>query len=406
MKVKQSSFIKQYSIALCGGFAAGILGALIVFTIRDTDIQTSETSRAPTSSDVVILDEPNNQTVDVVSRVSPAVVSIIVEQSTEVRTQSNTDKKLYDDFFGFALPVQQNDKKGTYRVGAGSGFIISKEGLIITNRHVVQIPSATLVVILSNQKEYPAKVVAVDPLNDIALLKIQATELPFLTFGDSGRVRIGETVIAIGNALGEFQNSVTKGIVSGINRKIVAGNGMTSDMIEGAIQTDAAINQGNSGGPLINEEGNVIGINTALSHEGQLLGFAIPSNIVMNAVDSFTHFGRIVRPWLGVLYVMLNAEIKVENNLASDHGAFITPGTKASPGILKNSPADKIGLRERDIIISIDGIQIDEKNSLSRVIGKHKVGDTITLTILRDTEELHMKAVLEEFTKSAINAQK
>ena len=270
------------------------------------------------------------------------------------------------------------------------------DGLIVTNRHVVEDKQATYRVVLNDGREFEAVVKAIDSVLDFALLKIEATGLPTVQLGDSDSIRIGQTAIAIGNVLSEFSNTVTSGIISGINRRVVAGDGITSEVIEEAIQTDAAINPGNSGGPLVNLRGEVIGINTAVSQAGQLLGFAIPINAAKPLLTSFREQGRIVRPWLGVRYLMLNAAIAEQEKLSGKEGAYIAPGHRGEPGIVAESPAAKAGLKERDIITAINGQALNAKRSMSRVIADFKSGTEITLTILRDGKEMAIRATLGE----------
>lgn len=390
-KVSSQSLVST----LIFGFIAGIAGALVVLGTINTGQPLSGLTP------LTVIEE--SQTIDVVKSISPSVVSIVV--SKEISTSPSrfsTGDPFFDDFFGFDPFIHKKPvvgKKERRRVGGGSGFIVSADGMILTNRHVVDDEDATYTVVLLDDREFEARVLAKDPLNDIAVVKIDATDLSTLDLGDSNSVQIGQTVIAVGYSLGEFQNSVTKGIVSGINRRIVAGDGRTSGIIEGAIQTDAAINRGNSGGPLINLAGQVIGINTAVSQQGQLIGFAIPINSAKEAVDSVVREGRIVRPWLGIRYVLVTDKLVEANNLPKDHGALIAPGTLTDPGVLKDSPAEVAGLKERDIIFEIDGVRIDEDNTPANIIRGKSVGDVLGLKVQRDDEVLDIKVTLGELTK-------
>ena len=238
-----------------------------------------------------------------------------------------------------------------------------------------------------------------DPVLDLAVVKIDMKNLTPLSLGDSDSVKIGETVIAIGNALGEFRNTVTKGVVSGIGRTVTAsGTADGSEVIEGAIQTDAAINPGNSGGPLLNLQGEVIGVNTAMSQAGQLIGFALPINEAKRVIDSVERYGKIIRPYVGVRYVMINEEIAKANQLPVQEGALITRGEQRTDlAIMPGSPADKAGLAENDIILELDGQKVDKDNSLARLIARHSPGDTVTLKILHKGEEKEVKVKLEQF---------
>jgi serine protease Do len=277
---------------------------------------------------------------------------------------------------------------------------VADDGLIVTNKHVVADDEAVYKVKLSDGKEYDAKVMAKDPVLDVALIKIEANNLPTLKFGDSDKLKLGQSVIAIGNALAEFGNTVTRGIVSGIGRKVEAGGSFGfTEVIEQAIQTDAAINPGNSGGPLINMAGEVVGINTAVSSEGQLVGFAIPINAAKKTIESVQKTGRIVRPWLGIRYVAVTPRLAEANKLKVNYG-FLIIGDSANDelAVIPGGPADKAGLAENDIILEVDGKKMADKESLANEIGKHNVGDVVDLKILHKGEEKNVKVKLEEFS--------
>lgn len=336
---------------------------------------------------------------EVVDKVSPSVVSVIVSK----QISSTNNNPLFNDFFPFGLPfnIEQPDSQPSdekQQVGGGTGFIISSDGLIVTNKHVVSDSAATYSIVTSNGKTYDATVLDRDPLNDLAILKIQATGLPAVRLGDSSDIKVGQSVVAIGYALGEYSNSVTKGIVSGLGRDVVAGDGAgSSENLQDVIQTDAAINPGNSGGPLINLYGEVIGINTAVSRSGQLVGFSIPINVAKPVIASVIKNGKIVRPYLGVRYLMLNESIAKKNNLKNTEGALIIGGqTLGELAILANSPASKAGLKEGDIILSINDIQVNKNKSLANIIANYQPGQTIVLKIVRDDKELNVKVTLEE----------
>jgi serine protease Do len=217
--------------------------------------------------------------------------------------------------------------------------------------------------------------------------------------GDSEKLDAGETVIAIGNALSEYRNSVTKGVISGINRRVVAGDGTgQSEVLEEALQTDAAINPGNSGGPLIDLNGEVIGMNSAVNRSGQSIGFAIPIDAVKVVIDSVKAQGRIVRPWLGVRYVMLTPDSAKANGLDVGYGAMIVGGTGSDtgPAIMKGSPAEKAGLKTGDVLLEIDGVKLDDAHALSSLIATRRAGDTIRITYLRDKAQHTLEATLGE----------
>jgi len=348
-----------------------------------------------------------DRTVEVVKQVQPAVVAIAIKAKVAQRQVINFfDMDPFGDFFGSPFgsirPRQQQPVPSEpMRVGGGSGFFVNSDGLIATNKHVVQAgdvgDSPEFTVQTQDGKEYPAKVVAMDPVLDLAFIKVEGQNFPFLQLGDSDRLEPGQTVIAIGNALDQFRNTVTRGVVSGLNRRIIAGNGTGSEVIEEAIQTDAAINPGNSGGPLLDMQGRVVGINTAVSQQGQLLGFAIPASSIRRALESVQKTGKIVRPFLGVRYMMVTPELVKANQLKVDHGALIQRGNDRSElAISPGSPADKAGLKENDIILEVDGVRVDDKHSLASLIGRHTVGDEVTLKISSGGNEKTVKVKLEE----------
>lgn len=362
-------------------------------------------SRDNGPSQIQVVEE--SATVDVVEQASPAVVSIVITK--ELSTYYSSAPSFPFDFFGFDWPFfqpEEDEDAPTIKqeVGGGTGFIISDDGLILTNKHVVADEDAEYTVVLNDGAQYQAEVVGQDPFLDLAVVKIDASDLPILELGDSDNIKIGQTVIAIGNALSEYRNTVTKGVVSGINRRIVAGDSSGgSEVIEEAIQTDAAINPGNSGGPLLDLAGQVIGVNTAVSQRGQSVGFAIPINSAKRIVESIMEYGRIVRPWLGVRYMIINDVIAKENNLSVNYGALIVRGR--NPGdlaIIPASPADKAGLLENDIILEIGGERVDEDHPLAVLIAQYNPGETIKLRVLSKGEEKILTVTLEEYSESTL----
>ncbi len=282
--------------------------------------------------------------------------------------------------------------------GGGTGFFISSDGYILTNKHVVANDSADYTVITSSGKEYVASVLARDPLFDLAIVKVEGTGFKPATLGNSNKIRIGQSVIAIGNVLAEFRNTVTRGIVSGIGRTISASGGGISETIENAIQTDASINPGNSGGPLVNLRGEVIGINTAINRSGEALGFAIPINLAREAFNNFKKNGRIIRTFLGVGYVMLNRSLARANHLPYDQGAFILlPNNQTGEsGIVPGSPADTAGLQPADIILEINGQKLSAGKTLASVVAAYQPGNEVDLKILRQGREIKIKVRLDE----------
>jgi S1-C subfamily serine protease len=253
---------------------------------------------------------------------------------------------------------------------------------------------------LIDDKEYEAQVISVDPLNDIAMLKIKVGGLPIVKLGNSSKIQIGQTVIAIGTALGIFTNTVSKGIVSGLARRIAAslGTGEETEVLRGVIQTDVAINQGNSGGPLINTEGEVIGINTAIIFGAQNIGFALPINWAKKDMEDILKYGKIERPYLGLRYMMLNKKLKEQYELGAEAGALVIKDhLPNSQAVVKGSPAEKAGIKENDVIIAVNGKQLDEKIELADLIQEFKIGDEIEMTLLRNGKEtMKTKVKLEE----------
>jgi serine protease Do len=344
---------------------------------------------------------------EVVEQASPAVVSVIV--SKEVTQYNQTSYFPWEEFFGsnwpfnFSWPDQgdtsQSPETKKEQVGAGTGFVVASNGLVVTNKHVASDSTAEYSVVFADGTSYEAALLGTDPFNDVAILKIEGEDFPTVKLGDSNSVKIGETVVAIGNALGQYSNTVTTGIVSGLGRDIVAGGyGTSAEELEGVIQTDAAINPGNSGGPLLNLSGEVIGINTAVSQEGQLIGFAIPINTANRAISSVQKYGRIVRPFLGIRYVMVDEEIAKQNSLEVSYGALIARGeTQTELAVMPGSPADKAGLVENDIILEVDGTKLEGTTTLTEVIAKYDPGDSIELKIYHRGDEKTVKVFLAEY---------
>jgi serine protease Do len=324
--------------------------------------------------------------------VNDAVVSVVATKDVPVYERYFEEYNPFGDWFGgFSIPRVRENGTEEQEVGGGTGFVVSADGLIVTNRHVVADDEASYSVMFQNGQVYDVAVKAKDPVLDIAILEIAdrpETPLPYLTFGDSAAVRLGESVIAIGNALAEFDNSVSVGIISGRGRSITARDGMgQSEELSNVFQTDAAINPGNSGGPLLNLDGEVIGVNVAASLGAENIGFAIPSEAVALVVNSVVTYGEIRRPFLGVRYTMITERIQRANNLSVDYGALVARGeTREELAVMPGSPADKAGLRENDIILAIDGVKLDETD-LANVLRTKAVDATITLRILRQGNE-------------------
>ncbi len=283
--------------------------------------------------------------------------------------------------------------------GGGTGFFVSLDGYIITNKHVVLNKKVSYTVITNTGKEYVGSVLARDPLFDIAIMKIEGTGFKPAKLGDSDKIRIGSTVIAIGNVLTEFKNSVTRGIISGVGRTITASSSDMTETIEGAIQTDASINPGNSGGPLVNMKGEVIGINTAIDRSGEALGFALPINLAKDALTKFKKYGQITRTFLGVRYVMLNRYLSFANRLPVQQGAYVLKEVPSgNPTIIPGGPAEAAGVKPGDIILEVNNAKLSATNSLSTAISKYEPGQEVNLKVLRAGTEIMLNATLAERT--------
>ncbi len=369
-------------------------------------ISVSDSARALPDISSLASDQ-EKMVVDTVNQANPAVVSIIISKDVpiiEPYMDPDTNHSPFNDWFGYdpfgGLQYRQN---GTEKqdIGGGSGFIISTDGYVVTNKHVVEYDDADYTVFTQDEQKYEAKVVARDPSNDIAVLKIEANNLPYLTFGNSDQLQVGQTAIAIGNPLLEFKNSVSVGVISGLARSIEAGDG-TGQMIEqldNVIQTDAAINRGNSGGPLLNLHGEVIGMNTAVagSIEAQNLGFALPANLIKTVVETVKTTGTIVRPYLGVRYLQITPEFQKRNQLSVDYGVLVSRGEQATDlAVIPSSPADKAGIVENDIILEVDGKKLNRETDLAKYVGQKQIGETITLKLLHKGEETTVIVTLEQ----------
>ncbi|OGI60748.1 hypothetical protein A2641_00385 [Candidatus Nomurabacteria bacterium RIFCSPHIGHO2_01_FULL_37_25] len=341
--------------------------------------------------------------IGVVKKTNPAVISIIISKEVpkyETYIDPNQQNNPFGNLFpGFNFNIPQYRQNGTEKkqIGGGSGFFVSSDGLIVTNKHVVDQKDVEYTVFTNDGKKHVAKVIARDPVLDIALIKIDGSSFPYLSLGNSDGLEVGQSVIAIGNALGEFRNTVSVGVVSGLARSITAGdNSGKSEVLDHVIQTDAAINPGNSGGPLLNLSGQVIGVNVAVAEGSQNIGFALPINSVKGAIESVKTSGKIVRPYLGVRYVAVNSEMKEKNNLTVDYGVLVKAGANTNElAVVPGSPADKAGIVENDIILEIDGVKLDDKTSLASIIRGKNVGQVIKLKILHKGEEKNISVTLE-----------
>jgi serine protease Do len=374
---KKPSTTKKPSafILLIAALGSGFLGGMVAGQSDTTTNNTDNTSQLQIVSSEA----------EVISKIAKEVGESVV--SIDVTAQSTAQ-----DFFGNSRQLEQS--------GSGTGVILDASGIIVTNKHVVPTGTSTVKVTLADGTILNAEVLARDPRNDIAFIKVtdkKGKDLKPAKLGDSAKMEVGDKVVAIGNALGEFQNTVTSGIVSGYGRDITAGEAGDSEALTNLIQTDAAINRGNSGGPLVNINGEVIGINTAItgSDNGQSLGFSIPVNDIKNQISSVLSTGKIQRPYLGVAYRLIDERFAYIYNLPVQKGAYLPPSDGGQVSIVKDSPAEKAGLKEKDIITKIDEKEIDEKNSLVGILGNYKPGDMVKLTVLRGNDTLTLDAKLE-----------
>ncbi len=392
--------------SLVGGAIAGSIVSSVILhnpkilrsiLEKESQTQTTETIR----------NDYENTVIGTVEKVQKAVVSIVISKDVPVIEKSLPQGfDPFGEFFGngnspftFRIPVQPQ-QNGTQRqdIGGGSGFLVSADGMIVTNRHVVDQEGAEYTVFLNDGTKHKATVVARDQLNDIAVLKIDGNNLPFLSFADSASLKVGQTAIAIGNSLGELRNTVSTGVVSGLSRSITAGDGLGQrEELNEVIQTDAAINPGNSGGPLLNLSGQVIGVNVALAQDSQNVGFALPANDIKKVVESVQKTGKISRAYLGVRYTAVTPAMKDANKLSVEYGALVSRGDTAQDlAVIPGSPANKAGIVEGDIILEADGQKLDMNTSLAKIVGNKNPGDSISLKVLSKGAEKTVTVKLEE----------
>lgn len=364
-----------FVVALLGGsigaYAVVNLGSTKPLSVLDSTQEDGNTLRSETEQGIS----------EVASRVAPSVVSIAA-----------------------GVESAQGRLLGQ---GAGTGVIVSKNGYIMTNNHVVQGASTVSVTTSGGDIYNNVQVVGNDPLNDIAFLKIKDVDgLQAAELGDSSTLSIGQNVFAIGNSLGEYRNTVTSGIVSGLNRPVVASSqdGSSTDSLSDLIQTDAAINPGNSGGPLVNSAGQVIGINTAVASDAQGIGFAIPINATKGVLASVIDGGKVKRAYIGVRYLEVTPAIAHEQKLSVKEGALIQEGRDAS-AVVEGGPADKAGLKSGDIVTAINDMKVGAQGGMMSIIGMYKPGDTVEVTYLREGKERTTKLTLAEYEEPAASTQ-
>jgi 2-alkenal reductase len=326
------------------------------------------------------------------------------QKAEEVNSKDTQKEELYQPQLTHEQKIIETTEKAiegvvaietTDQTVAGSGFFISKDGYVLTNRHVVSDPG-DYYVITNDGEKLEAEIVDRDPLRDLAFLKVEGSDFHKITLGNSDSLRLGQTAIAIGYSLGQLKNSVSVGVVSGLVRDIWARSGWDLEQLKGMIQTDAAINPGNSGGPLLNLKGEVIGINTAKSFQGDNVGFALPINKIIPVINSVLENGKIVNPFLGVRYLIVDEYEMEMRGLPIDYGALILRGGPDLPAITPDSPANRIGLREGDIITKLAGEKITIDNPLSDIILQYSPGDQIEVEYMRGKETFTKMVELAE----------
>ncbi len=402
---KKGNAMGSLFISLGLSLLSGILGGVVVLvlgTFSSENVSLEEMGQKEQSSlsngeYLPMLIAEDEAVINVVEKTSAGVVSIVITKDvTQMRRFFNSP---FDFFFdggsGFQQDIQNEPRQ--QQIGGGTGFFVTSDGMIVTNKHVVKDSNADYTVVTQDGKEYPAQVLALDPVRDLAILKVEGSEFPVLELGEDSSVRAGQTVIAIGYSLGEFTNSISKGIVSGIGRSILAGSGMgQTERLNDIIQTDAAINPGNSGGPLLDIYGRVIGVNVAVAQNAENIGFALPIDPVKKIIEQVQKTGTITVPFLGVRYVILDEEIARVNSLQVDYGALILRGeNRMELAVVPGSPADKAGIKENDIILEIEGRRIEKTSPLDALLADFSIGDKITLKVWSAGDTREVQVTLE-----------
>ncbi len=362
-------------VALVIGMISGGLSAVAVSNLMDhgpAATQSTSSSSSGTTISNLHLSE-SSAVIDAVKKVSPAVVTIQVSSG-----------------FGSG--------------GTGSGFIFNSNGWILTNRHVVE-GANQIEVVLADTRTLTGTVYGIDTLTDLAIVKVDATGLPAAPIGSSADLQQGQLAIAIGNPLGDFENTVTTGVVSGLGRQIQAGDvsQTSSEQLNDLIQTDAAINPGNSGGPLVDSAGQVIGINTAVNQSAQGIGFAIPIDVAKPILSQALAGKPLARPYMGVFFTPITMGLAAQQNLPVDHGALISPPANSSTGIIPGTPAAAAGLRDGDIILAVDGQQVDASHDLLSIMVQHSPGDTVQLSVRRGSQTITVSLTLGTMPASPPN---
>lgn len=369
-------YSKLPKLNLSGLAIAVALGVVVAVGLYQAQIRglipqiSGNLQKVQTTNETRTVVQEENAVISAVENVSPSVVAIGATQ------------KVFNPFDPFSVPKSQNSTIGT-------GFVVSDKGIIVTNKHVVSDSDIHYTVITRDGKKFEIKKIYRDPILDLAIVQVEGGNLQPLKLGDSSKLKVGQTVIAIGNALGKFTNTVTTGVVSGLGRKVVAGDPFSgsAESLDDLIQTDAAINPGNSGGPLLNSSGQVIGVNVATTEGAQNIGFAVPINSVKKIVDEFVQKGTVTRPFLGIRYKFISKDLALMNEVPQ--GAYIQE-------VVADSSADKAGIKEGDIITKVDGQTIDSESKISQIISNKKIGDSLNLTVWNDGKERSVSATLQE----------
>lgn len=368
------SNIKLPKPNLSGIFLAIALGILVAVGIYQAQVKgILPKAEIPPSLKIqeqrTIISE-ENAVISVVEKTSPSVVALGVS------------RRVISPFDPFAIPRREDATIGT-------GFVVSDKGIIVTNRHVVSDSGSRYTVVTKDGQKFEVRKIYRDPILDLAIVQIDAQNLPALELGDSSKLKVGQIVIAIGNALGRFTNTVTTGVVSGLGRRVVASDPFEGylESLDNLIQTDAAINPGNSGGPLLNSSGEVIGVNVATTEGAQNIGFAIPINSVKTIVDEFVQKGSVSRPFLGIKYRFISKDVAILNEVPQ--GAYVQE-------VVQGSPAEKAGILEGDIITKINGQSINEEGKVAEIISKSSVGANVELEVWRDGKTIKLPAQIGE----------
>jgi serine protease Do len=367
---KTGKYIAVIILVLVGCFFTGLGGGYLA-QLSSASLSFMDRSAAADGNKIITQEEEDISSV--ASKVGPSVVSVVTKAQARSPYGTQTQE------------------------GAGTGIIVSRDGYVLTNKHVVQDSQAVAIVTADGTTHNDVKIVGTDPLNDVAFLKISGVNnLKPAELGDSSSVRIGQKVVAIGNSLGQYQNTVTSGIISGTGRPVSAESGGTVETLTDLLQTDAAINPGNSGGPLTNQAGQVIGINTAIAEDAQGIGFSIPINATKGALKHLLKTGKVERAYMGVNYVTITPDVASEYKLSVKTGAYVS--TEQGSAVAANSPAAVAGVKDKDIITKVNNTPVGDRGSVASLVGEYAPGDTVDLTILRGGTTLTVKVTLAIYT--------